>query len=107
MARSASVLFFHAPVRSLCQHFPASPLLDLRALIDLAQLMGLFVLQLVIALETACRQPARLDRLTHGATWLQTVTAVAKAAVARERFNVGERAAHRLDRVPELQLSHA
>jgi hypothetical protein len=75
--------------------------------VGLPRLVGLLALQLVIALETTGCQVARLNGGAHGAARFLAVPAIAKAAVAREHFNVRERPAHRLARVPQLQFPHA
>src|SRR5436190_10904017 len=50
--RSTAFLFLHSLLRGFRQYFPTAAFLDLRALIELTGMIGLFVVQLLIAVQT-------------------------------------------------------
>src|SRR4051812_42882603 len=104
--RSTGTLFLHAFLRGLRQHFPTTALFDLRALIELAGLIGLFALQLLIAIETTPIERAGEDGGQYGASGFLSMATVTKPAIAGHCLNVRERRGH-IAAVPQLQLPHA
>src|SRR5829696_5288665 len=104
--RLPSVLLSNPLLQSLRGGFGPALLLELGALIQLARLMRLFVLELVVALESAGGQAAGVRCIAHCTSRLLAVAAVAEAAPRRQRLDVGERGVRTLDAVPQLQLAH-
>src|SRR5262245_60109234 len=105
--RSAPAFLLDPLVGRLGQDFPPAAFLYLGPLIDLPRLIGLFVLEFVVALQASGCERARFDGRANRAIWLLTMAAIAEPALVCDEFKIGERLAHPLDRVPQLQLSHA
>src|SRR5262245_22590382 len=105
--RSAPAFLLDPLVGRLGQDLPPAAFLYLGTLIDLPRLIGLFVLEFVVALQASGRERARFDGPANRATGFLTMAAIAEPALVCDEFKIGKRPAHRLDRVPQLQLSHA
>src|SRR5262245_63865225 len=82
-------------------------LFDLRALVLLAREIRELVLQLQIAFQSARWETAFVHRVLHRTSRLVTMTAIGEVTRGRQRFDIVERFAHRLTRVPQLELAHA
>ena len=101
-----SLVFLLEPLVQRAGERLAAPLLvELRARVELAGLVRLFVLQLQVAVEPHVRELAGGRGGADCAAGLLAMTTIAEPAVRRERFDLGECSTGARTGVPELKLA--